>query len=464
MGIPLGGFPDTRTLDGALMGEGPLASTRAMARLAAVALAGIAYIVGAFALTIGMPQAFALNADGTAVESVAPGSTIWWLGGRPGLRVEPWPADAPDPGFTFIFDDGLGVDVAARSEFPLAETVLLTLTFLAVALLTRWLGLPGSSVALGVSAAVALGPLAPTLGYPADLPLAAIPPAVTVLDIRGHSPNIGRSPWLKVMLAILVVGVLIPAVAWLLPEGRWPWPEIWKTSAWASVLIGIASAGPLFQTLLAAGSPDVRRARLVGDVFPIARTSRLEGSAAERRRLAAELHNEVLPQLGQAILEIDASDPAGRTRLSEVAAQIRRSMSERQQTTLEIGGLVAAIEGFVHQLDAPLELREQNSTTKRAPRHVEQAAYRVAQLAIANAVQHSGADAIRVELDESENELRLTIADDGVGIDELAEQSALRSGHVGLAEIRAQAQEVAAQLAIRSWPNEGTSVEFRWTR
>src|SRR5574338_430163 len=132
------------------MGEGPLASPQAKARLAAVSLAGIAYLVGAFALTIGMPQAFTLSADGTAVESAAPGSTIWWLGGRPGLRVEPWPADAPDPGFTFFFEDGLGVDVAARSEFPLAETSLLTLAFLAVALLTRRVGLPGSSVALGV--------------------------------------------------------------------------------------------------------------------------------------------------------------------------------------------------------------------------------------------------------------------------------------------------------------------------
>ena len=446
------------------MGEGPLASPQAKARLAAVALAGIAYVVSAFALTIGVPQAFTLNTERTAVESVAPGSNIWWLGGRPGLRVEPWPADAPDPGFTFIFEDGLGVDVAARSEFPLAETSLLTLAFLAVALLTRRVGLPGSSVALGVSTAVALGPLAPALGYPADLPLAAIPPAVTGLDIYGHSPNMRRSPWLKVMLAIFVVGFLIPVVAWLLAEGRWPWPEIWRTPAWASVLIGAASAGPLLRTFVAAGPANERRARLVGEMFPIARTSRLEGSAAERRRLAAELHNEVLPQLGQAILEIDASDPAGRTRLSEVAAQIRRSMSERQETTLAVGGLVAAIEGFVHQLDAPLELRGPSATNERAPRAVEHAAYRVAQLAIANAVQHSGADAIRVEVDESQSELRLTIADDGVGIDEVAEQSALRGGHVGLAEMRAQAQEVSAQLAVHSAPNAGTSVEFRWTR
>lgn len=445
------------------MGEGPLASPQAKARFAAIALAGIAYLVSAFALTIGVPQAFGLSADGTAVKSVAKGSNIWWLGVRPGSAVEPWPSTAPDPGFTFFFDDGLGVDVAARSEFPLAETSLLTLAFLAVAVLTRRVGLPGSSVALGVSTAVALGPLAPALGYPADLPLAAIPPAVTVLDIRGHWPNVGQAPWLKMMLAILVVGLLIPTLVWLLPEGRWPWPEIWKTPAWASVLVGIASAGPLLQTLAAAG-PANERAHLIPEMFPMAQRSRLEGSAAERRRLAIELHNEVLPQLGQAILEIDASDPLGRARLSEVAAQIRRSMSERQQTTLEAGGLVAAIEGFVHRLDAPLELRGQSATNDRAPHEVEQAAYRIAQLAIANAVQHSSADAIRVEVDESASELRLTIADDGVGIDELAEQSALRSGHVGLAEMRAQAREVAAQLAIRSRPNEGTSVEFRWTR
>ena len=67
-------------------------------------------------------------------------------------------------------------------------------------------------------------------------------------------------------------------------------------------------------------------------------------------------------------------------------------------------------------------------------------------------------------VDESESELSLTVVDDGVGIDELAEQWAHVSGHVGLAEMRAQAQEVSAQLAIRTKSNEGTSIEFLWTR
>lgn len=446
------------------MTEGHLASPRAKARIAAAALAGLAYSVGLGAITLGLPPPFAADGDGTQVASVAPGSYVWVLGVRPGMGLEPWPSDAPEPGFAVSFDDGSTVDIATRFRSPLTETAVLALALLAVAVITRRVGLPGSTVALGLSAAAALGPLAPALGYPAALPLAAIPPGVALLDVLGSTPDVGRPRWLFPLIGVFLIGLAVPAVAILVPGLGWPWDLVWRSPGLTVLAVGLVSAWPLVsRAVCGSGSWHDRAARFVGEAFPIARSSRLAGSADERRRLATEMHNEILPQLGQAILELDARDPAGRDRLDEVVGRIRGAMSERQETTLEQVGLVAAIDGYVRLLDIPLELREQSPAQQRAPRRIEHAAYRVAQLAIANAVQHSGADAIRVEVVESEQELRLTVSDDGVGIDELAEQSALAGGHIGLAEMRAQAQGVSARLAIRSKPDEGTTVEFRWT-
>jgi two-component system, NarL family, sensor kinase len=95
---------------------------------------------------------------------------------------------------------------------------------------------------------------------------------------------------------------------------------------------------------------------------------------------------------------------------------------------------------------------------------VEQAAYRVAQLAIANAVQHASAERITVRIDEDADYVHLQVVDDGVGIDDVAARTALARGHVGLAAMRSEATEVRARIDVRSAPDEGTTVLFLWRR
>jgi signal transduction histidine kinase len=86
------------------------------------------------------------------------------------------------------------------------------------------------------------------------------------------------------------------------------------------------------------------------------------------------------------------------------------------------------------------------------PLEAEQALYRVAQEALANAARHSRASAVTVRLAYAPECVRLTVADNGVGFD----PSAPATGF-GLESMRQRLAAVNGRLAVESSP-DGTSV------
>ena len=76
--------------------------------------------------------------------------------------------------------------------------------------------------------------------------------------------------------------------------------------------------------------------------------------------------------------------------------------------------------------------------------------FRVAQECLRNAVRHSGADNIGIELSRQADGVRLEVADDGRGLaPERAEQAAAE-GHFGLRLIADVAAGVGARLSMAS--------------
>jgi two-component system, NarL family, sensor kinase len=84
--------------------------------------------------------------------------------------------------------------------------------------------------------------------------------------------------------------------------------------------------------------------------------------------------------------------------------------------------------------------------------------YRIAQEALHNVVKHSSATAARVELAMEDTELRLSIADDGVGFDPEATGA---NGSLGLVSMSERARFVHGRLSIESHADKGTRVEVR---
>jgi signal transduction histidine kinase len=95
---------------------------------------------------------------------------------------------------------------------------------------------------------------------------------------------------------------------------------------------------------------------------------------------------------------------------------------------------------------------------------VEIAMFRVAQEAVNNAIRHSGADNVDIDLMYSEGRLSLAVVDDGAGFD----VSAAQGSGLGLSSMRDRANAVGAELTVRSEPGEtrievSTAVDIRET-
>jgi signal transduction histidine kinase len=86
------------------------------------------------------------------------------------------------------------------------------------------------------------------------------------------------------------------------------------------------------------------------------------------------------------------------------------------------------------------------------PREVEDLLY-IAREAISNAVRHSGATKIAVDLRQSPEELALTVQDNGVGYD----PGSARAG-LGTVTMRTRAERLGGRLNVLSIPGMGTTV------
>jgi signal transduction histidine kinase len=194
----------------------------------------------------------------------------------------------------------------------------------------------------------------------------------------------------------------------------------------------------------------------------------------ERARLASEIHDGPLQELAAVISELDeAPDMSAAAHvLRGVAAELRGVTTALRPPVLDDLGLGAAVSFLVDQarghasapiIKCAIEDRGQVGVGQRPPREVELAAFRVVQEALGNALSHAGASRIAIEGEISSAAVRLEVADNGTGIDELAIRNARRAGHQGLASMRQRAEAVGGELSIGRQSISGTLVSFSWS-
>ena len=189
--------------------------------------------------------------------------------------------------------------------------------------------------------------------------------------------------------------------------------------------------------------------------------------AAERTRLAGDLHAVVLPGLRQAIAEAESGgDPdALARRLRSIDLELERLMADRWPVVLDAFGLVPALEDLAERIEADgrqfVTLEIGAVAEQRPPPAVERTAWRVAQIALDNAVRHGGGTAISVVIATGPRRVRLVVSDDGQGF-EAAPGGPVRKGGRGLADATRRAAEIGALLRIERAANGGTTVDFAW--
>lgn len=202
--------------------------------------------------------------------------------------------------------------------------------------------------------------------------------------------------------------------------------------------------------------------------------SAIASSDAERRRIAADLHDGVVQDLagvafGLAPLAEDAArrgDEPSAGALRGAAEQLRggvRSLRsllvEIHPPSLETAGLEAALGDLLSPL-AAAGVATSLEVDDGAARGSAQDAlvYRVAREALRNVAEHAGASAVRVRAARVDGHVRLEVVDDGVGFDAPRRAARAEEGHVGLTLLEELVRGADGTLDVRSAPGEGTTV------
>jgi signal transduction histidine kinase len=204
-----------------------------------------------------------------------------------------------------------------------------------------------------------------------------------------------------------------------------------------------------------------------------------EISTAERRRIAATLHDGVVQDLaGTAFVLSGAAASAEGAGQTPLAASLKRAseavrssigglrslLVEIYPPSLSATGLDAVLLDLVEGpttrgLEVQLELPEANQTP--LDRDSERLVFRVAQECLRNVARHAAARHVAVRLRDAGGSMVLSVTDDGIGFDPEQVLQNPRPEQYGLRLMVDDARAAAAELRVRSAPGQGTQWELK---
>jgi PAS domain S-box-containing protein len=198
----------------------------------------------------------------------------------------------------------------------------------------------------------------------------------------------------------------------------------------------------------------------------------LEAHESERRRIACELHDEI----GQALTAVKMNLQFLR-RLPDLSSGIEQSLSivddalqqvrglslDLRPSILDDLGLAPALRWYIGRHQHSAETRLETDIDRRLPSQIETVCFRIAQEAMTNAIRHSQARSIDVELRDGGAFVELIIRDDGTGFDVAAAQErASRGKSLGLLGMQERARLAGGSMEIKSEIGKGTKIHARF--
>lgn len=201
------------------------------------------------------------------------------------------------------------------------------------------------------------------------------------------------------------------------------------------------------------------------------RLSLVRNDEAERRLLAADLHDQVLNDLKTVVWQLETHrETPDQTKLDKAISQLHRTMTDIREimdslcpTVLEHFGLAAAIEECLDKGAARsgFEVRFFNDaeagTLESLSAVEQQLLYRLVQESITNVCKHAQASLVSVRIRSDNRTLTFSVQDDGVGVDPAKVSQASR----GLLYMRLRANLIGANVAWTPGANnKGTLVEI----
>lgn len=193
------------------------------------------------------------------------------------------------------------------------------------------------------------------------------------------------------------------------------------------------------------------------------------GQEAERKRIAKNLHDGVSSMLStlnlhfmalqNESLSVDRLKLLQKTQklLDQTAQEVRRIAHDMMPGSLSKLGLVPSIYELKEDIEGVSDLHinlQSIDMNLRLDEDLEVMIFRTVQELINNIMKHAEATQVLIELSRQNNEINLTVEDDGKGFDNLAKENR----GLGLRSIRSRVEHYGGQFDLRSAAGEGTSI------
>ena len=198
----------------------------------------------------------------------------------------------------------------------------------------------------------------------------------------------------------------------------------------------------------------------------------LKAQEDERGRISREIHDDVNAKIAEVVFLshrlIGSASPRDRANLEMVLAKVEeisnvvRRLSHRLHSPLlDHGGIESALIRLCRDFETSTGI-DLTFQTQGRPVHIPQeisvCLYRVLQEALSNIGKHAQAQTARVVLTRGQNEVKLTISDQGKGFDPRGSET---GGGLGLTNMEERVSLLLGTFRINSKPGAGTEIEAR---
>ena len=195
----------------------------------------------------------------------------------------------------------------------------------------------------------------------------------------------------------------------------------------------------------------------------------------ERLNIAREIHDELGQQLTGLKLDIawlmkktGQNDIAVKSKFDETLSlldntvkAIRRICTELRPSIIDDLGLNAALEWqvaeFIERLNIEISYKN-NFNDKNIQPEISIVLFRILQESLTNIAKHAAAKKVTSTIEQVNNMVHLSVADDGIGFNSSLKQKNLTFGLLGIKE---RTSTMQGECNIRSKPGEGTTIEVK---
>jgi two-component system sensor histidine kinase DegS len=206
-------------------------------------------------------------------------------------------------------------------------------------------------------------------------------------------------------------------------------------------------------------------------------TEVIQAQEKERLRISLQMHDGPVQTMSNLVLRaeicerlIDRDTAQARAELASLRKAISTTLQETRRFIFDLRpmilddlGLVPTLrryaQDFGERFKLDVSVVVQNLDT-RLPRHYEVALFRFVQEALNNVQRHAAASSARIALDALNNEVQLSVEDNGSGFNVAQTMQAIHMDrHMGFAVMRQQIETLLqGQIGVESMPGRGTRV------